>query len=176
MPVLLTKRKIKRRPEQELQIACAKWLAALEAVQKKKQFTFFHVPNGGYRTPKEGRVFKDMGVKAGVPDIVLLFPARDFKLKLASSELSEAPAVKEWLRDTEARMRQAGCAPGPKTVYVELKVGKVSESPNQKEWAGLLSDYGFEAHLLRVEDVSFQSLNFAINFFQKLLRDNGVAC
>ena len=38
----------------------------------------FHVPNGGYRRPREAEALKRRGVKAGEPDIYLLIPRRGF--------------------------------------------------------------------------------------------------
>lgn len=37
----------------------------------EKDIRWFHSPNGGGRNPREGEKFKRMGVKAGVPDIIL---------------------------------------------------------------------------------------------------------
>lgn len=34
----------------------------------------FHIPNGGYRRAVEAAILKGMGVKAGVPDILILWP------------------------------------------------------------------------------------------------------
>jgi hypothetical protein len=53
-----------------------------------------HVPNGGYRTPIEGRIFKAMGVRAGVPDLLLLLPNKQFpfmgiELKTAKGRQSD---------------------------------------------------------------------------------------
>jgi|HubBroStandDraft_4_1064222.scaffolds.fasta_scaffold01218_17 hypothetical protein len=46
------------------QIVSAVWL-------EKNNILFFHVPNGGSRNPIEGAKFKRMGVKAGIPDVVI---------------------------------------------------------------------------------------------------------
>ncbi len=57
-------------PEQKLQIACADYLKALETLTGK--FIFWHTPNGGLRSKAAGALFKAMGTKAGVPDIIVL--------------------------------------------------------------------------------------------------------
>ena len=36
-----------------------------------------HVPNGGYRNAVEAAKFKQMGVRAGVPDLILLYPNKE---------------------------------------------------------------------------------------------------
>lgn len=43
---------------------------------------FFHVPNGGARSKAEGAIFKAMGVRAGVSDLILLHAGRFFALEL----------------------------------------------------------------------------------------------
>jgi len=66
-----------KRPEQKLQIAIGIW---------------FHVPNGGARTAAEGRIFKSMGVRAGVPDLIFLWDGRAacIELKAGRGRLSES--------------------------------------------------------------------------------------
>lgn len=39
---------------------------------------WFHPPNGGYRNAREGAKFKEMGVKAGVSDLIFLEPRLDY--------------------------------------------------------------------------------------------------
>jgi len=60
-----------QRPEQEMQKAVARYLYTLENLTNR--FTFFHPANGGKRTKAEAGIFKSMGVRAGVPDLVILF-------------------------------------------------------------------------------------------------------
>ena len=43
---------------------------------------WFHVPNGGWRSPIEARVFKGLGVKAGVPDLILIANGKPYGLEL----------------------------------------------------------------------------------------------
>ncbi|QQR69093.1 MAG: VRR-NUC domain-containing protein [Alphaproteobacteria bacterium] len=57
-----------RRPEQDMQRIVARWLTlALDP----RCARFCHVPNGGARSPAEGKIFKSMGVRAGVPDLLI---------------------------------------------------------------------------------------------------------
>ena len=51
--------------EDDFQIAVAKLLDAYG-------LKWFHCPNGGSRNAREGAKFKRMGVKAGVPDIIII--------------------------------------------------------------------------------------------------------
>lgn len=59
-----------KRPEQEIQKAIATALRQLEGLTGN--FVFFHVPNGGKRGKVEAAIMKAMGVRAGVPDLVIL--------------------------------------------------------------------------------------------------------
>jgi len=42
----------------------------------------FHVPNGGYRRPKEAAIMKGLGVVAGVPDVMCIFRGGVYALEL----------------------------------------------------------------------------------------------
>lgn len=42
----------------------------------------FHVPNGGYRKPKEAAILKGLGVVAGVPDVMCIFAGHVYALEL----------------------------------------------------------------------------------------------
>lgn len=76
-----------KRPEQKLQISIASWLRAV-----RPACIWFHVPNGGARTAAEGRIFKSMGVRAGVPDLLFLWSGRAacIELKAGHGRLSES--------------------------------------------------------------------------------------
>lgn len=58
------------RAEQVFQITSV--VPYLKAVLDPADTFWFHVPNGGARSAAEGAILKAMGVKAGVPDIVVL--------------------------------------------------------------------------------------------------------
>lgn len=60
-----------KRPEQLLQKACVVWL---ELMRRQKKLNYYHVPNGQYRSKRMAWVMKEQGLRAGVPDLVLLFP------------------------------------------------------------------------------------------------------
>jgi hypothetical protein len=60
------KRKIKHRPEQDLQIQCVKWFR-----YQYPNEILIHIPNGGKRSKVEAVRFKEMGVMSGFPDLAL---------------------------------------------------------------------------------------------------------
>lgn len=69
--------------EDVLQKNCVKWFALQ---YPKLKGLLFHVPNGGYRSPREGKKFKLMGVVAGVPDLLLLYHSRLFAIELKAKK------------------------------------------------------------------------------------------
>lgn len=79
-----------RRPEQQIQRAVVEHLR----LRGMPGLVFFHVPNGGRRKPIEAAIFKSMGVRAGVSDLILLHVGKMFALEL------KAPGG----RATEAQM------------------------------------------------------------------------
>ncbi len=61
----------RNRPEQAIQQAAVNYLRVMENLG---ELTFFHVPNGGRRSKAEAGIFKTLGVRPGVPDLVILLP------------------------------------------------------------------------------------------------------
>lgn len=66
-----------RHIEDAEQIALFHW-AALQSGKYPELSLMFHIPNGGKRNAQEAARFKQMGVKAGVPDIFLPVPRGGF--------------------------------------------------------------------------------------------------
>lgn len=86
--------------EQEIQRAVFQHLKARGAPG-----TFaFHCPNGGYRKPKESAIFKGLGVKAGVPDVIAIKNGKFFGLELKAFKGVTSPAQIEVLQT----MQKAG--------------------------------------------------------------------
>jgi hypothetical protein len=52
---------------------------------------FFHVPNGGYHKPIEAAIMKGLGVKAGVPDIIVVHRGRCYAVELKAAGGSHCP-------------------------------------------------------------------------------------
>lgn len=95
-------RVLKRReqPEQSLHRSIA---TLLDRILPKDAF-WFHVPNGGKRNKTEAGIFKALGVRAGVPDILIAFRGRLYAIEL------KAPNGRLLVsqRETIARLDAAG--------------------------------------------------------------------
>ena len=66
--------------------------------------TFFHVPNGGRRTKAEGSIFKSLGVRPGVPDLVLLFPGGKCAFVEIKADKGRLSAAQKAFRNTAEAM------------------------------------------------------------------------
>lgn len=64
-----------RHEESRIQTACVRWFR-LEYPRYRK--LLFSVPNGGARTATEGRILKAEGTLAGVSDLLLLLPNKEY--------------------------------------------------------------------------------------------------
>jgi hypothetical protein len=64
----------------------------------------FHPANGGWRSPAEASILKGMGVKAGVPDIIIIKSGHCFLLELKAPDGRPTPAQ----RDVHAALAAAG--------------------------------------------------------------------
>ena len=83
-----------RRPEEQLQRSVVNLLAIY---QSRSLLAFCHVPNGGRRSKAEAGTFKAMGVRAGVPDLLVWTQGGGhfaIELKTESGKLS--PAQVAW--------------------------------------------------------------------------------
>lgn len=72
MKALEAKKKRRKRPthnEDRIQMQCVDWFDRNYPPLKK---LLHHSPNGGARSITEGKTFKDMGTRAGFPDLILL--------------------------------------------------------------------------------------------------------
>ena len=74
--------------------------------------TWWHTPNGGRRDPVAGAIFKSLGVRAGVADLVFLHEGQFFALELKApgGRLTESQAA--FLDDVEAAGGIVACAEG----------------------------------------------------------------
>ena len=88
-----------KRIEDDFQKAVAKLLNT-----RYRKLLWFHTPNGGLRAKGEAKKFKLMGVKAGVPDVLILTPSVDLKyvgfaveLKMKKGRLSDEQKI--WLEE-----------------------------------------------------------------------------
>lgn len=92
-----------------------------------KGLLWVHVPNGGHRAMSEARRFKQLGVKAGVPDILIFDPP-----SYCSSACAEARGCERCARMPDWG---EGCPEPPVGTAIELKRkkgGRVTEE--QADW------------------------------------------
>lgn len=81
---------------------------ALDKLQMANVLTYFHVPNGGYRRKAEAGIMKAMGVKAGVPDLAILWRGGMGFLEVKRPRIKGSPrgyltreqkAWRDWLKN-----------------------------------------------------------------------------
>ena len=94
----------------------------------------FHCPNGGWCSPVEAAIFKSLGVRAGVPDVLAVKAGQLYglELKAPGGRLSEAQ------RDTIAALEAAGA-------HVAVAAGLDSALAQLEAW-GLLRGTSMGAH------------------------------
>lgn len=90
-----------RHLEDQLQKSCIKWF---DLKYKKYKLLMHSSPNGGKRNAAEAAKFKEMGTRAGFPDLIFLKPSKSFnflaiELKTANGRQSEHQ--KEYQREFE---------------------------------------------------------------------------
>lgn len=89
---LLTRRKARRAPgASEFEVHCL--LADTIRLSLTPGWTWWHTPNGGFRSTAEAGKFKRMGVRAGVADFLLVGPGgiiHALELKVPGQKPSEA--------------------------------------------------------------------------------------
>lgn len=95
----------RNRPEEQLHRTVAEYL---DLALPKSAF-WFHVPNGGARSKAEAGAFKAMGVKAGVPDICILYRGVTHFIELKPKGRYFSPAQKT----TMPVLQQAGAKVWP---------------------------------------------------------------
>jgi hypothetical protein len=72
-------RRRRAHPEDQIQRAVLEHLR----IRGPRDAFVFAVPNGGGRSPIEGAIMKGLGVRAGVPDLVIIHAGKTFGLELA---------------------------------------------------------------------------------------------
>lgn len=86
-----------KRPEQEIQRAVFKHLAA----RSMPGVFAFHCPNGGKRSKIEAAIFKGLGVRSGVPDVIIFYRAQIFGLELKASDGRLSPNQRQAMNEME---------------------------------------------------------------------------
>lgn len=89
-------RKRPREDEHRLQVACVKWF---RTQHEKLRPYLFAVPNGGRRDETTARKLKDEGVVAGVSDLILLIPNKDYHgllIEMKTEKGRQSSSQEEW--------------------------------------------------------------------------------
>lgn len=94
-------RKRLKRPEQACQIGIFNWANPFMAMDNCRQFLAFHVPNGMTTSPAQAGIFKALGLRAGVADIVVLL--RGGKTLLIEMKVQKLTKVKKELSKADDR-------------------------------------------------------------------------
>lgn len=92
-------------PEELLHRACFEWIDLHVATYPILSWAI-HVPNGGKRPKGEAGKMKAMGVKPGVPDILLPMPHNGYAgmaIELKSPTGPVSADQRDWLEEFEAR-------------------------------------------------------------------------
>ena len=103
-----------RHQESNIQIACVNWF---KMQYREIESHFFAIPNGGSRPKKmvktktgfkwtsvEASIMKKEGVKAGVADLLLLYPNKEFSflaIEMKTKTGTQNPNQKEWQKSVE---------------------------------------------------------------------------
>lgn len=86
--------------EYHLQIAIANVLR----LSATRGTTWFAVPNEGARSPRNGKRMKDMGRRAGVPDLIIVVKSTPHSIECKKPKEKQSQAQ----RDMEQEFREAG--------------------------------------------------------------------
>jgi hypothetical protein len=84
---------------------------------------WFHVANGGFRSPIEAAILKNLGVRAGVPDLIIIHAGRTYALELKADGNHPTRLQTE----AQAAMRAAGAE-------VEVAVGLDAALQQLEQW------------------------------------------
>ncbi|GHT09091.1 hypothetical protein FACS189426_06450 [Bacteroidia bacterium] len=90
-----------RHIEDNLQISCIRWF---DYQYPKIKMLLHHSPNGGKRQIREAARFKQMGVRAGFPDVILLIGNGQFNalcIEFKTEKGRQTELQKEWQKEAE---------------------------------------------------------------------------
>jgi hypothetical protein len=86
-----------KRPEETIHRAVVQHLQ----VRAMPGVFWFHPANGGKRTRAEAGIFKALGARAGLPDLIVFDRSQIFGLELKSTTGRVSPAQRQTLNDME---------------------------------------------------------------------------
>jgi hypothetical protein len=93
---------------------------------------FFHSPNGGKRSKVEGAIFKGLGVKRGVPDLVILYSGQIFGLEFKSAKGRVSPAQRQAMNAMEVAGARTSIAASVDEALVTLECwGVIRRTPQE---------------------------------------------
>lgn len=81
-------------------------------LRRRAGVSFFHVGNGGSRNPAEAAKLSGMGVRAGVPDLILIADGQTFALELKTDIGRLAPVQRAMLDELAAAGAKVAVAHG----------------------------------------------------------------
>ena len=132
---MIQRNTIKTPTEHEEQVALMMW-AQFKLPEEMKDL-LFAIPNGGIRTPKNGKTLKKEGVKKGVPDLFFAYPNGVFhglfiEMKRRDPALSKVSKEQsEMISRLEARGYAAnicyGCLNAIETIQRYINMDKKSQ-------------------------------------------------
>ena len=100
-----------KRPEEALHRAVAQFLD----LALPEDAVWFHPPNGGARSKAEAGIFKAMGVKPGVPDVVIIYRSQPIFIELKAP--GETPSKTQ--KEMHNRLMLAGALVYPAATRIE---------------------------------------------------------
>ncbi|HMN37564.1 MAG TPA: hypothetical protein PKD49_07630 [Hyphomicrobium sp.] len=90
--------------------------------RRRPGVAFFSVPNGGARSPIEASIMKGLGVRAGVPDLILIAEGRTYGLELKRDKGGRTSAVQTaMMQEIEAAGGMCAVASGIDAALDQLK-------------------------------------------------------
>lgn len=118
-----------KRPEEQIHRAVVSHLK----MRAMPGVFFFHSPNGGGRSKAEGGIFKALGVRAGLPDLIVFYRAQIFGLELKSSKGRVSPAQRQTLNEMEVAGARTSIAASIDEALVTLECwGVLRRSVNHR--------------------------------------------
>lgn len=112
-----------RRQEEQLQRAVVELLTLYE---NRGLLTYCHVPNGGYRTPAQAGAFRAMGVRSGVPDLIIWTPeGHSFAVELKAGKGTPSDAQILWKSTLESLGHRVYVAWSLQEVEAALRLERV---------------------------------------------------
>jgi hypothetical protein len=97
-----------KRPEQDIQKAVVLHLRQRGA----PGLVFTHPANGGFRTSIEGAIFKSLGMRPGVSDLLLWRAGKFYALEIKARDGRLSPLQAEFIADIERAGGFACCVEG----------------------------------------------------------------